>query len=132
VFSAYPGVRTKGTSKKVGLTEAFEDRNDKGFSWNNLMLQRWVDHNGVEHRVLDDYNRNVTLVDLTAQPQEVKDTVDQSIREGLKTDQTSGVGFAFMKFCARHGLTKISEQATYFAKWLNTPYSGVLNSPTTD
>lgn len=46
VFSAYPGVRTKGTSKKVGLTEAFEDRKAKGFSWNNLMLQRWVDHNG--------------------------------------------------------------------------------------
>ena len=29
VFSAYPGVRTKGTSKKVGLAEAFEDRKAK-------------------------------------------------------------------------------------------------------
>ena len=28
------------------------------------MLQRWIDHEGVEHRVLDDYNRNVTLCDL--------------------------------------------------------------------
>ena len=26
VFSAYPGVRTKGSKNKVGLTEAFEDR----------------------------------------------------------------------------------------------------------
>jgi hypothetical protein len=126
VFSAYPGVRTKSTKKTIGLTEAYADRHAKGFSWNTMMLSRWTDHNGVEHRVLDDYNRNVTLVDLTAQPQEVKDIVDQSIRDGLKTDITPGVGFAFMKWCAKYELTKISEQATYFAKWLNSPYSGVL------
>jgi hypothetical protein len=95
-----------------------------------MMLSRWTDHNGIEHRVLDDYNRNVTLVDLTAQPQEVKDTVDQSIREGLRTSSVGNVGIHFMKWCARYELTKISEQATYFAKWLNTPYSGVLKSPT--
>ena len=29
VFSAYPGVRTKGTKNKVGLIEAFEDREPK-------------------------------------------------------------------------------------------------------
>jgi 5'-3' exonuclease len=126
VFSAYPGVRTKSTKKTIGLTEAYADRNTKGFNWNSMMLSRWTDHNGVEHRVLDDYNRNVTLVDLTAQPQEVKDIVDQSIREGLKTEPVSGVGFAFMKWCAKYELTKISEQATHFAKWLNSPYSGVL------
>ena len=30
-----------------------------------MMLQRWIDHEGVEHRVLDDYTRNVTLCDLS-------------------------------------------------------------------
>jgi hypothetical protein len=35
VFSAYPGVRTKGSKNKVGLMEAYEDRNSKGFNWNN-------------------------------------------------------------------------------------------------
>jgi len=72
VFSAYPGVRTKGTKNKVGLTEAFEDKVTKGFNWNNMMLQRWTDHEGVEHRVLDDYQRNVVLCDLTAQPNTLK------------------------------------------------------------
>ena len=33
----------KGTKNKVGLIEAFEDRKNKGFNWNNMMLQRWVD-----------------------------------------------------------------------------------------
>ena len=32
IFSAYPGVRTKGTKNKIGLTEAFEDRNSKGYT----------------------------------------------------------------------------------------------------
>jgi 5'-3' exonuclease len=130
VFSAYPGVRTKSTKKTIGLTEAYADRHTKGFNWNSMMLNRWTDHNGVQHRVLDDYNRNVTLVDLTAQPQEVKDIVDQSIREGLSVAHVSNVGIHFMKFTAKHNLVKISEQATYFAKWLNTPYSGVLKKET--
>jgi hypothetical protein len=90
------------------------------------MLHRWTDHNGVEHRVLDDYLRNVTLVDLTAQPQEVKDVVDGCIRDQLKTEITPNLGFAFMKFCSKYELTKISDQATAFAKWLNSPYNGVL------
>ena len=126
VFSAYPGVRTKSTKKSVGLMEAYADRVTKGFTWNNLMLQRWTDHEGVEHRVLDDYTRNVTLVDLTAQPQEVKDTVDASIREGLRTEPVQNVGFHFMKFCSKFDLVKISEQATFYAKWLNNTYQGVL------
>jgi len=29
VFSAYPGVRKKGTRNKVGLVEAFEDKKKK-------------------------------------------------------------------------------------------------------
>ena len=90
------------------------------------MLQRWTDHNGVEHRVLDDYIRNVTLVDLTAQPQDIKDVVDTCIREGLRTEAVPNVGFHFMKFCAKYELTKISEQATFYAKWLNNTYTGAL------
>lgn len=126
VFSAYPGVRTKSTKKTIGLLDAYADRHTKGFHWNNLMLHRWADHNGIEHRVLDDYTRNMTLINLGAQPQEVKDAVDQSIREGLRTEPVSNVGFHFLKFCVRHELTKISEQATHFAKWLNAPYTGDL------
>ena len=64
IFSAYPGVRTKGTKNKIGLQEAFADRKEKGYTWNNLMLTKWVDHDGKEHRVMEDYERNRLLVDL--------------------------------------------------------------------
>ena len=127
VFSAYPGVRTKGTKNKVGLQEAFEDRQKQGYAWNNLMLQRWTDHDGIEHRVLDDYERNVHLVDLTAQPQEIKDKVDGAIREQMSHKDVGQVGVRFMQFCGKYELNKLSEQADSFGRWMNETYKGVLN-----
>ena len=127
VFSAYPGVREKGSKNKVGLVEAFADRHKQGFNWNNMMLQRWVDHEGVEHRVRDCYERNRTLIDLTAQPQDVKDKVDEAIRTGVRVNTTPQVGVHFMKFCGKYELNKISEQAEAYAKWLNASYKGQLH-----
>jgi 5'-3' exonuclease len=127
VFSAFPGVRTKGTKNKVGLQEAFEDRDKQGYNWNNMMLQRWMDHNGVEHRVLDDYERNVSLIDLTAQPQEIKDRVDACIREQMSHKDVGQVGVRFMQFCGKYDLIKCSESADSFGRWMNETYKGVLN-----
>jgi 5'-3' exonuclease len=124
VFSAYPGVRTKGSSKKVGLTEAFEDRKSKGFAWNNLMLQRWTDHNGVEHRVLEDYNRNRQLIDLSAQPEDVRAVIKETIDTAIALDKNVGqVGVKLMKFCGLYDLKKIAEQAQAYAEPLNARYS---------
>jgi 5'-3' exonuclease len=127
VFSAYPGVRTKGSKNKVGLTEAYADRDRKGFNYNNMMLQRWTDHNGIEHRVRDDYERNVTLIDLTAQPEEIRNQVDKTIQDTVKLDHIPQVGIHFMKFCGKYELTKISDQAETYARWLNAPYKGTLH-----
>ena len=123
VFSAYPGVRTKGTKNKVGLQEAFEDRNSKGWAWNNLMLQRWVDHEGVEHRVLDDYARNVTLCDLTAHPAEIQLMIADTIQAEIdKKKNVAQVGIRLMKFCATYDLVKVSEQAQSYSDPLNARY----------
>ena len=127
VFSAYPGVRTKGTKNRTGLLEAYQDRQDKGYAWNNLMLQRWTDHEGVEHRVLDDYERNRHLIDLTAQPDTVKQQVDQAIREQISHKDTGQVGIRFMRFCGKYELIRASEAAEQFSRWLNETYQGVLD-----
>ena len=127
VFSAYPGVRIKGTKKSVGLTEAFEDRNKKGYAWNNMMLQRWTDHNKKELRVLDEYERNCTLIDLTAQPQEIKDVVDAAIREQVSHKDVGMVGAQFLKFCGKYELTKLSDHADAVGRWMNQTYQGTLN-----
>ena len=127
IFSAYPGVREKGTKNKVGLREAFADRDRKGFSWNNMMLQRWTDHNGLEHRVLDDYERNCALVDLNAQPQNIKDMVDTAIQEQISHKDVGQVGAHFLKFCGKYELTKLSDSADQVSRWLNQTYQGVLD-----
>jgi 5'-3' exonuclease len=127
VFSAYPGVREVGSKNKVGIKEAYEDRKARGFKWNNLMLQRWTDHEGNEVRVKDAYERNRTLIDLTCQPDEIKEAVDTRIKESVRVSITPQVGIHFMKFCGKYELTKISEQAETYARWLNRPYTGVLH-----
>jgi len=126
VFSAYPGVRTKGSKNKVGLIEAYSDRHKQGFNWNNMMLQRWCDPDGAEYRVKDLYERNKLLIDLTAQPDEIKDLVDVAITKGVRTTTTPQVGIHFMKFCGKYELNKVSEQAETYAKWLNNHYQGEL------
>jgi 5'-3' exonuclease len=120
VFSAYPGVRVKGTKNKVGLLEAFSDRHSKGWAWNNLQLQRWVDHLGVEHRVLDDYNRNVTLIDLSAQPDEIKQLIAE-VTTNITAKAESIVGVKFLKFCGKFNLVRLSDQASAFAEILSAP-----------
>jgi 5'-3' exonuclease len=123
IFSAFPGVRTKGTKNKVGLQEAFEDRNAKGWAWNNLMLQKWVDHEGVEHRVLDDYQRNRLLCDLSAQPQEIRKLIDEAIAaEIAKEKNVSQVGIRMIKFCASYELTRIADNITQYVDPFNARY----------
>ena len=128
VFSAYPGVREKGTKNKVGLREAFGDRDRQGYNWNNMMLQRWLDPDGVEHRVLDDYERNRTLIDLTAQPEEIKQQVDSAIAEQISHRDVGQVGVRFMQFCGRYELNKCSDAADQFGRWMNETYQGVLHA----
>ena len=123
VFSAFPGVRTKGSSKKVGLQEAFADRLTKGYNWNNLMLQRWTDHNGEEHRVLEDYERNRRLIDLSHQPDNIKEIIKETINNATQANKNiSQVGIRLIKFCNLYDLKKIADQAQAYAEPLNARY----------
>jgi len=126
IFASYPGAREVGSKNKVGIREAFEDRNKMGFNYNNFMLQRFTDHEGVEHRVRDDFERNRTLIDLTAQPDDIKLSVDTNIREGVRRTTIPQVGIHLLKFCGKYELQKIADNAETYAKWLNSPYVGVL------
>ena len=119
VFSAYPGARLKGTKNKTGMREAFEDRNTGGYNYNNFMLQRWVDHEGDEHRVRTDYERNRILIDLTEQPDEIKELCVQRMNEGKSNDPVGNIGIHFMKFCSKWNLQRMSDNAQ--------TYSGMLN-----
>jgi 5'-3' exonuclease len=116
VFSAFPKVR------KTKLEEAFKDRDNKGFAWNNLMLQRWVDHLGVEHRVLEDYERNRKLIDLSMQPDDIKLAIKSTIETGTVPKEITQVGIRLLKFCNLYDLQRISDQVQSYAEPLNAKY----------
>lgn len=124
VFSACPGARKKGTKNKVGMLEAFADKDTKGYNWNNFMLQRWTDHNGEEHRVLEDYQRNMHIIDLTAQPDHIKAELDNAIVEQVQKETKSQVGIHFMKLCGKWGMQRTADNATDHAEYLNKSYGG--------
>ena len=123
IFSAFPGARKKGTKNKVGMTEAFEDRHKKGYNWNNFLLQTWTDHEGVEHRVLDDYNRNKTLIDLTSQPDHIKAILDEEIIKAVQAEHKKQVGIHFMRFCGQHDLVRVGQQADSHTRYLGASYA---------
>lgn len=128
VMSAYPGVREKGTKNKVGLREAFADRHDRGYAWNNIMLSKWTDHEGQEHRVKDCYERNRLLIDLSQQPADLIEKFDVVIENSIIKEPRRQVGLALMKFCNLHGLVKIEKTSSEFSQCLSSTYPGSLGS----
>jgi hypothetical protein len=117
VFSAFPKVR------KNKLQEAFTDRSNKGFAWNNMMLQRWVDHEGKEHRVLDDYERNRQLIDLTAQPDDIKTFISETITTNAVPKSVDQVGIRLLKFCQLYDMKRMIDSIQQYAEPLQARYT---------
>ena len=119
VFAAYPGARLKGTKNKTGIREAYDDRASSGYNYNNFMLQRWVDHEEEEHRDRDEFIRNEILIDLTSQPDDIKELCITRMNEQKKTEPVSNIGIHFMKFCSKWNLQRMSDQAQTYSAMLN-------------
>lgn len=132
VFSAYPGVRYKGSSKKTGISEAWADRKTRGFHWTNFMNSSWEKLLGAGEdgqnivevvTVKDELAINESLIDLRAQPQEVKDLMDEVIVQAVQKEPVQGVGIKFMKFCNEHDLPQLLKEATDHAVYLSAGYT---------
>lgn len=130
IFSAYPGAREKGTKTKVGIMEAYKDRNLKGYSWNNFMLQKWVDEEKTEQRVKECYERNCKLIDLSQIPDNIQQECLQIIAEqtGRKSVPSVDIGVGFMKFCGKWNLKKIGDNSINFMPMLKSKYAEEENS----
>jgi len=122
IFSAYPGAKVKGSRNRVGINEAYEDKDTKGYNYNNFMLQRWTDHNGVEHRVGECYEKNRLLIDLTQQPEEIKKEIIEDINTQVSRKKVNGAGIHFLKFCKKWDLVQLSKYPNDIAKILNASY----------
>lgn len=131
IMSAFPGVRENGSAKKPGIKEAFEDRYAKGFNWNNFMLQEWDKLVGVDEdgnsitqrvRVLDEFRVNERLVDLSKQPEEIKEAMDTAIAEAVVKPKVPMVGIHFLRFTEEMGLFTIGKNPNEYAAMLAAAY----------
>lgn len=117
IKTAYPRVREKGTKKKAGIIEAFNDRESKSYDWFSVMYHEWEDGFGNKHLVNDLYERNRELIDLTRTPDDVKNAIRLDLLNQYNIKDTinaANVGFAFLRFCSKWELYSISERSTEF------------------
>lgn len=118
--SAYPKVR------EPKIIAAWDDRIECGYNWNNLMLQTWNDEdelgNKIEVRVLDAYKRNQSLIDLTLQPDYVKEAIDYAIVYAVQADPKTNIGIHFMRFCSKYALEQLNKEAQSHASYLSARY----------
>lgn len=123
IFSAYPGVREKGTKTTIGIREAYNDPG-KGYSYNNFMNQKWTDHYKVEQTVKLCYERNKMLIDLSQIPEKVKNECLAVIADvtGRPSVPAMDIGVKFMKFCGRWNLPKIGNNSIQFMPLLKSKY----------
>ncbi len=108
--------------RETKIREAWEDREGKGFSWNNLMLSTWVDHNEEELRVIDRYQFNERLVDLSKQPSEIIQQIDNTILQATQREKRTNVGVWFLKFCNTYSLERIGKDPKRYVDILNASY----------
>lgn len=124
IFSAYPGVRKKGTKNKTGLLDAYADMDNKGYDWNNFILQKWVDKEGKEQLVRDHYEMNRTLIDLSMQPDRIKEACKEVVIFETNKPVVKSVGMKFLRFCNQWDLKRVVSQSEKYANALTKSYKG--------
>lgn len=118
IFSAFPKVRIKK------ILTVFEDRHNKGYEWNNFMLTRWIDHNNEENTVKAIYERNIELIDLTKQPEEIIQSIDDTITYAVDHSEAKlNIGFQFLKFAGKYELNRAIQYKESYLKFLTAPYN---------
>lgn len=122
IKSSYPRLVEKSTKNRVGIDKAFADRHTNGYDWNTVMLHEWEDHKGITHVVKDDFERNVTLIDLNKIPQDVENEIVEAICSEATKEITGKVGFNFIKFCKQYQIYSMADSLDAFVHILSKRY----------
>lgn len=118
VLSAYPGVREKGTKTKIGIRQAYEDMDTKGYDWNTFMASEWKDQDGNTQLVKDRYQFNKVLIDLTQQPDHIIKVMDDVINS-LKTKEIPSIGTSLLQFAGNYVLNSIMDKPMFYLTIFN-------------
>lgn len=108
VQAAFPRVRK--TRIRAAYTDAFERE--------NLMHETWVNHNGKTHKVKDLFEENELLMDLSAQPDFVRERIEATIHNAEENPGEFSY-FHFLKYCGKYKLKKIADQLESYVTMLS-------------
>lgn len=113
VMSALPRIRT--TRIKKAYTDAYERANLFHESW-STGIPGTDDYK--EYVVRDLFEENKLLMDLTAQPEPIRELIEKTIIEQMEDPGTYS-HFHFLKFLGKYELKKISESIDNFVPMLS-------------
>lgn len=121
VMSSYPRLR------KTKLEEAYRD----SLVRTNIMQNKFTvlvnDENGVpqelEFVTQDVFDENVLLMDLTAQPPEIRSLIDDTIADAIENRGKFNY-IEFLRFCGRYELNAIRERADSYVPMLSCKRKG--------
>lgn len=119
IFPAYPGVRFTGSSKRVGIREAWDDREQQGWHWQNFMQHTWDKTRLADDgttirtpvRVLDEFRFNERLIDLRKQPPDIRQAMDVAMDAACSLESPARVGMSFIRWCTTHDLPFLAKEA---------------------
>jgi hypothetical protein len=133
IFSAYPGARWKGTKKAPGLADAWLDRKTQGYCWQTVMLKEITKPDGQDSdgnpilkttTVGEEYHKNELLINLSMQPEDIIGIMDADILEAATRPTRDRLSFAFMQFCGKYDLPRLSEYPNNHLVYLTKGYLG--------
>lgn len=126
--SCYPSIREKGSLKKPGIKEAFNDRFDKGCHWNNFMQHEWEDEDDsgrkFKVKVSERYDLNKLLIDLKEQPEEIKLILNDVIETAITHPPKPMIGIWLLKLSGKYSLAQIAKTPHDYSCILSATYNG--------
>jgi len=90
--------------------------------YNNFINSTWGPDDN-KKSVRDAFEFNKTLIDLTAQPDDVKLMLDETIIDALDKKKARLIGAHFARFCSKYQMKKLLQQADFFNNMLSKGYS---------
>lgn len=109
VSSAFPKVRT------TRLQLAYKDP----YEYEKLMNETWTNQNEKTFKVKDLYDENRLLMDLEAQPQEIRELIEKTIVHELENPGKYS-DFHFRKHCGKYELKKIGDSLNQYINMLSS------------
>jgi len=74
--------------------------------------------------VKNEYAVNQQLIDLTKQPQDIKDKIFDTIdTHKSEQKQVANVGIHLLKFCSKHDLVRIRDNVKFYAEPFNARFT---------